>query len=223
MALYKFIERRYLDNFFHSGELRLGTVQAYRDTVEYGAVRGDKSEGEHSVIRSIDDTVTLKDNSEPIISEMINLAPGASAHLTNVSFVVKRRSTDAFIFCTSYLYSNTLFNAWNKREGLDACYEILDLFGFTSAIARTVATSARYAGTAKVHYRDEHVDYRSLYAELPGLSKLSDYAWQFETRSIWNPLLPSPPLRPWIVRVPDAVKYCRPFARHEKGVIQLAK
>jgi len=223
MPLYKFIERKYLDSFFLNGELRLGTIHGYRDTGEYGPIRGDVSEGRHSVMRQIDKPLTVTDNSEPIVSEMFKVEGSGSVTFSNVSFVVQRHSPDAFIFCTSHDYSELLFLEWHKQENLDACYEIINVPSFVAAITKKIEASAWYAATSRVIYRGEHIDYQSRHANAPGITKAQEYAWQLEVRSIWPPLLPSPPLRPWIIEVPDATKFCRPFAVIEKSAILYQK
>jgi len=222
VPLYKFIERKYLYSFFSNGELRLGTIHGYRDTIEYGSVRGDSSEGRHSVIRTVDD-VRVTDNSEPIVSEVFRVAEGGSFRLVNMNLVVQRQSSDAFIFCTSHLYSEQLFLEWHKQEQLDACCEITIPQGFVDAITRKIESSAWYARTSPVAYFNEHIDYRSPSANLPGLTKSQKYEWQHETRSIWPPRLPSPPLQPWGIHVPDAVQFCKPFAVLENSSIRYLK
>lgn len=221
LPLYKFIERRHLDGFFASGALRLGTIHGYRDTVEYGEHRGDEAEGMHDVARQVDD-YTAPDSgaaNEPIISEIFNL--GRGSRIIGMTLVSSRSSPDGFVFCMSHTYSEALFRRWHAAERLDACYEIVDIGAFCAAISGKIASSASFVGCVGVVYRDKQIDYRSSAANLsPAITKFRDtYGWQCEARAIWQPLMPSPPLLPWIIEVKDARRYARPRAYIEGSKI----
>ncbi len=99
MSLFKFIEREFLDSFFATGCLRLGTIYDFKDIIEHGMSRGDQSEGEHHLIRRINGTVKLaKDKYEPVISELFRFEGEGEASISNLSIVVPRKCPDGFIF-----------------------------------------------------------------------------------------------------------------------------
>lgn len=222
MPLYKFIEREFLDAFFRTGSLRLGTIYDFKDIVEHGVNRGDRSEGEHNLIRGIDGTVSIsKDNYEPIISEVFKVEDEGKAYLSNLSIVVPRRCEDGFIFCTSSIYNEQLFRQWNQENSLDACYEIMNPNGFILAINNAIKDSANFFASSNVTYTDTQIDYQSPQAKLhPAFTKVKkEYGWQHEHRTVWGARGPCGPLNPWIVNVPEAIQYCRPLAFLENGKI----
>lgn len=222
MFLYKFIEKEYFNDFFNKGSLRLGTVYDYKDIVEHGASRGDSSEGEHRLVRNIDGTIVFSNEKpEPIISEFFKIKDGGKAFVSNVSLVAPRRSEDGFLFCTSYIYHETLFKRWYAEERLDSCYVITNPRGFISAINNRVSSSAKFFRNENVTYTEEEIDYLSPHAELyPAFTKMkTKYEWQLENRSIWGAIGPCGPLKPWVLEVPEAIQYCRPFSFLEDNKI----
>lgn len=212
---YKFIERRWGEEFFETGSLRLGTVHGYRDIVKYGVARGDPSEGEHNIIRNIEGMVALrKDKYEPILSDVINVTHDGETNLSNLSIVVSRRCEDSYIFCTSYIFSEELFLRWCEMGGMNFCYLITDSVGFDRAISNTISSSANYLGNGNVVYTEDPIDYRSPHANLyPGITKSEkEYGWQYENRSFWRARGPCGLLEPWRILVSEAVECCKPFA-----------
>ena len=222
MKLYKFVAKEHLQSFFKAGSLRLGTIYSFKDTVEYGQSRGDEGEGRHSVSRTVVGDALHLDKPEPIVSEIFGREVMPNVYVKDMQFSVERRSPDAFIFCTSNLFSNHLFKRWQEEEGTDACYEISDPVGFFDAISDRIAESAKYIGNGDVVYIDGKVDYRSSAAiTSPALTKdRSRYGWQFENRAIWSPRGPCGRLKPWIINVPDAVSCCNEFAVFEDDGIR---
>jgi len=210
--IYKFIEHQYLSSFFETGLLRLGTVYNFKDTDLHGKHRGDSNEGKHNVVRYIDEPLTVRSGEiHPIISEGIKVEGDGRAFFYGVSIIVPRISPDYFVFCTSNIYTEALLNKWMKNEGgIDSCYEIFNPHGFSRAISKVISSSAYFSFSSDVFYTDENIDYRR---ELhPAITKGKVYDWQNEHRILWAPLLPSPPLQPWIINVPEARQFCRPVA-----------
>lgn len=222
MPLYKFIEKQYLDSFFSAGSLRLGTIYSYKDTVEHGESRGDKNEGVHHIKREVDKPVIhSKDNCQPIISEFFDIRGNGSISVEGISFVVQRKSKDAFIFCTSHTYTESLFRLWNEKEGLDSCYEITNENAFIESVSRKITSSANYSLSKPVVYIKQEIDWRSSHAKInPGLTKFNEYYWQKEHRMVWNPRGPCSHIKPWLIDVPEARSNCKPYAYIENGEIK---
>lgn len=224
MHLYKFIEKEFLDSFFKTGCLRLGTIYGFRDIVQYGVSRGDQLEGQHYLSRGIDEKLKLSKGSyEPIISEVFDFGSEAEGevNISGFTVVVPRQCKDGFIFCTSNRYNEKLFRDWNREESLDSCYQIFNVHGFFKAISNAIKNSAFFCTNSNVIYTEERIDYQSDLAGIsPALTKVKNkYAWQFENRSIWAARGPCGQLRPWIIYVPEAIQYCKPFAFLEKDII----
>lgn len=222
MKLYKFVSKEHLDGFFESGSLRLPTIYSFRDTIEHGQSRSDEGEGRHKLSRTVVGDPIELDTLEPIISELFGGKAMPNVFIKDIKCKVERRSPDAFIFCTSYHFSQALFLRWFREEGTDACYEIAGPAKFFRAISDKIESSAKFQVFANVAYIGEDIDYRSPQANaFPGLTKArEEYGWQFENRAIWSARGPCGPLKPWIVNVPDAVSFCRPYASIQEGIVK---
>ena len=184
--LFKFTERKYLESFFETGSLRLGTIYDFKDFVGYGQIRGDAGEGLQTIQRENQGIMRLTEAShEPIISEFFNIQPGADLTLVGGVFERKRGSPDAFIFCTSFAFTEVLFEGWFAEEGLDACYEIAEPRNFFAAISKKITESANFLGYRNVTYTEETIDFDSPQARIsPALTKFrDDYCWQLENRA----------------------------------------
>lgn len=225
MSLYKFVEREFLDSFFTTGCLRLGSLYDFKDTIEHGDSRGDKSEGEHNLIRGIDGTIAItKDKYEPIISEVFRMEGEGESYLSNLSIVVPRRSPDGFVFCTSKLFTEELFWRWHSENKVDACYEITNPIMFFSAINKAITSSAFFFGNANVTYAEDPIPYNSPEANIhPAFTKEKyGYSWQEENRTVWGAKGPCGRLKPWIIYVHEARQFCRPFSFIDGKVINYA-
>jgi hypothetical protein len=162
------------------------------------------------------------DKYEPVASEILG---GVIPHVyfKNMKLSVTHRSPDAFIFCTSYSYSEYLLKRWNKEEEeADSCYEIQDPRGFFRAVSEVIADSALFRGAANVLYVEDELDYLAREAKAsPALTKNRErYGWQLENRAFWTARGPCGSLKPWIIEAPNAREYCRRFAFLENGDVK---
>lgn len=221
MRLYKFIEKEYLDSFFNTGSLRLGTIYDFKDLIQHGTSRGDTKEGSHIAVRDNKKTIELsEDKHEPIISDILNVT-GKGCTLSGGNFHSIRTSPNGFIFCTSNQFSEKLFWKWNDTERLDSCYEIHDVKGFIEAINKVIKNSAYFCSNSNIEYIGETIDFSSEYPfKHPAFTKFKkDYSWQCENRMIWAPKGPYFTISPWIINVPEATKFCKPLAFITDGKI----
>ena len=211
--LFKFIEKKWMDEFFKTGSIRLGTILDFGDTIAHGNCRGDSSEGKHAIKRTATQPVTLtKHHHEPIFSEYIKT--DSDSVLNGITVIVPRRSQDGFVFCTSNQYCEQLFKRWFKEVNADACYQIIDIKGFCDAVSEAIKSTANFAYRSDCIYTEEVIDWRSPDAKYPpSITKnANDYKWQREHRFIWAPLYPSPPLKKQDIYAPEAIKFCKKFA-----------
>jgi len=213
--LYKFIERDHLNSFFNNGCLRLGTLYDFKDTILHGETRGDTSEAEHHLIRDAGESLILSPKKyEPLFSEMFDVQGVGEITFSNLSIVAPRKTEDAFIFCSSYIFNEKLFRKWLHEENLDSCYKISNPRGFFSEISKAIESSAYFYANLNITYTEEYIEYNSAEASLnPAFTKHKEkYDWQFENRSVWPAKGPYGNLKPWIIHAPKAIQYCRPFA-----------
>ncbi|WP_431622474.1 hypothetical protein [Enterobacter hormaechei] len=226
MYLFKFIESQYLDAFFTNGSLRIGTIYDFKDTIEHTSARGDLNEGKHTIFRAVTHELKLSSTeNEPIINEFLKLEDSWGT-IQNSIFVTERRSEDSFIFCTSRNYSHTIFNEWYvDSDKNNACYAIINPRKFFKEITLRIQDSVTEYINQDVVYTLDPIPYNSKEAKLsPAITKeIKKYSWQTENRTIWRPKLSPVKLIPFVVNVPEAIKYCMPLSYIEKGKIKYYK
>ena len=75
--LFKFTARHWMDAFFSSGSLKLGTIRGYHDTVAYAATQGDPREGEVTHVRRYPKGhVHTADQADPMLAGVLTSEPG---------------------------------------------------------------------------------------------------------------------------------------------------
>jgi hypothetical protein len=215
MKLYKFLPKRYLDAFFENGSIRLGTIFDFNDIVKHTVARADSGEGKHTLQRKLEGkTIHLKEDAhEEIISE----AFFGNVTITGHGSVSSMRSCDdAFIYCTSNRYTDEIFKKWNDDDTeINSCFEIFNVRSFFKQVSKAIKFSAYPLYGDNVIYTPDPIPYDSYAAKLnPAITKEKEkYSWQRENRSIWSPRYPYSPLKPWVINVPNAREFCRPYAK----------
>jgi hypothetical protein len=214
---FKFLPKRFHDGFFASGNLKLGSLQGYRDTVAYDQARGDPGEGIRAVQRIVDQRIFdgHQVHNEPILRDLFKVNGRAKLELRDVGLQMNTSAADAYVFSASATFSAEIFKRWQHCDSeTDACYVIGDFYGYCEAIMAATKDRIRAATLLPVTYAPQPVDYRELAATTPpAFIKSNKLDWQTEIRAVFNPHtlpLPEPSL---IVDVPAARKFCLPFAR----------
>jgi hypothetical protein len=228
----KFVARGFLDSFFDRGNLRLGTVHNFRDTLQYSEARGDSAEGQTVVIRDSGSGEVIQDYEGELIPMLgVKASRGGKIVLgsgTNIKGIYN--SPDAYIFCTSAKFSEDLLNRWASEAGADACYVIEHVIHFGQAVADAVVGHPRHEdwvwdafGSQPVTYVDGFIDAKDPAAKVhPGFVKRRDkYEWQAEYRCVFAPKWDDTmQLEPLVLDVPAARAYCRPFAYLDAGAVK---
>lgn len=217
VPVYKFVSRKYLDRFFDTGSIRVGTLHDFRKIEEHGKWRGDESEGKSNVVQHVPYTDRIEEGS--FLSRFI--APGSVGQMNNNVFIEQRDYPNSFVFCTSSYFSNDLFQRWHAEEGVDACYEIFDWKGYKAEITKKLAPIANPIASSYVTYvaGDIHGESQQRHI-LPPFVKKEEYIWQSEFRGLWLHKAPSIDVKAACIEIPEARKYCRPFAVLEAGKIR---
>ncbi|HBS5683392.1 hypothetical protein [Klebsiella pneumoniae] len=224
MFLFKFLESQYLDSFFKTGSLRVGTIYNFHDTVTHTAARADTEEGKQKIIRHVLSPLKItQDSEEPIVSDFFRVRGDGTLTIDGISFIMPRTSDDAFIFCTSRVYSHSIFMKWHADSiKNNACYAIINPRNFFLEITKVIANSASEIINKNIVYTTDPILYDSEDASLhPSITKEKEkYSWQHENRSIWVPKLPPTKIHPFVVSVPNARQYCIPLSYIENGKIK---
>ena len=217
LPVYKFVSRRWLAGFFDSGSVRVGTLHDFRKIEAHGKSRGDAFEGKSNVVQH----VPFADRIEKDTFLSTFFAPGSAAQFTNSTFFEKRDFPNSFVFCTSSHFSDDLLLRWHEEEKVDACYEIFDWQGYHAEITMKLAPMADSLGAQYVRYVTGDINGESEQRHiLAPFIKKQEYDWQSEFRGVWIHKSPSIDVKAACIEIPDARKYCRPFATLDAGKIQ---
>jgi len=217
IPIYKFVSRRNLDRFFDTGSIRIGTLHDFRKTEAHGKWRGDEFEGKSDIMQRVASKNQIDKGS--FLSTFIN-AP-AGVQITDCIFIERRDFPNCYVFCTSSYFTDELFQHWHEKEGVDACYEIFDWIGYHREISHSLVSRADGLGSAYVTYVEGDIDGESEGRHIyPPFIKKMEYEWQSEFRGVWLHKAPSIDVKPLCFEIPDARKYCRPYAILNAGKIQ---
>ena len=123
MVLYKYLEKRYLNQFRQVGRVHLGSLKSYRITED--KERRDPYEGLGIKKIAPDDSPIILDNIQnahyfPNLVKNQGMTVMPKAHVTSTT------DLDAYVFCTSEILSDRLMKKWN----CDAYYKITDPMQF---------------------------------------------------------------------------------------------
>lgn len=215
--VYKFVSRKYLERFLDTGSIRVGTLHDFRKVEAHGKWRGDDSEGKSNVVQHVPFTDHIDEGS--FLSKFF--APGDTGRLVDNVFIEQRDFPNSFVFCTSSYFSDDLFQRWHAEERVDACYEIFDWQAYKAEISKKLAPIANVVASSYVTYVAGDIDGESQQRHiLPPFVKKEEYIWQSEFRGVWLHKAPSIDVKAACIEIPEARKYCRPFAVLDAGKVQ---
>ena len=224
LHLYKFTKRAHLDAFFADGTFRLSTLREFGDSLGYGKARFDAREGEHRVYRDRSQFEIDLDREHPDMRRDLAawVSDPQNSGKRGVSYEYFS-AVDAYIFCTSRIFTEPLFLRWFDEEGADACYEIHDVRTFTRALAKAATGTILHRHEPCV-YVDGPINAVHLSAQLPGMVKDREgYEWQQEHRAFFglSPYIFGS-ISGWILQAADARIACHPVAFVEQGKVRYA-
>ena len=133
MFLYKYLEKKYLEQFKEKGTIQIGTIEWFRD-LENEKIK-DPFEGrtKYSIYAKRDPIELSVEQVNAITNDYrfkakLNIAP-------NSHFADYLKVPNAFVFCTSYIFDKNLM----KKFECDACYKITDVENFTKILYRELS------------------------------------------------------------------------------------
>ncbi|MDI3365179.1 hypothetical protein [Pantoea sp. V108_6] len=231
MPLYKFTTKKNHDNFFRTGSLRLGTIHDFKDTLKFSVGIGDKNEGHHTVSRLIDGREDFDNiRKQTLLSDIFDLPENHVVRFQN--FEIKKRvvSENAYIFCTSAIFSEDIFLQWHEfskikgveDEIIDSCYQILYPERFAKAISKKIEEQAYIVAANYVSYSPDPIPYDSPLKEIPpAFTKELLFSWQKEYRMMWMPNDANSLIEALFINSPEAAALCRPFATLDNGIVTM--
>lgn len=163
--LFKYLNSKWMDEFFSTGSLKLGTVRAYNDTIALGTARGDDRDGKKSVAQYVEYLKT-GDKDDHLLRQFFN-ARNAEIVVEHSTLNTHYIGPDALAFCTSYAYSDDLLRRYaSEFHDVDACYAIEDPFSFFNAIKSAIRTRYETLRIGSPIFGPNRTDYPHPYSPL---------------------------------------------------------
>ncbi|MBA7573477.1 hypothetical protein ES708_15275 [subsurface metagenome] len=206
-SFYKYINNKYVNDFFTHGKIRVGTLYEYRNTEKYGTIIGDKDEGTKSKYMELTKSNVTSEEQLPDFARRIakfDLGEGNTAHFKNCVFEERQDSPDCFI----YSMCNTYDQAIMHRLDYDTCIKIEQPDEFFTALSRSLRHKATFEGYFSCIYTNRRRKYNEVDDSRPALIKDPVYKSQCEVRAIWMPKKKTR-IKHLILNCKKAVKYCR--------------
>ncbi len=139
--IYKFMPRRYLDDFMSGKSVRVGTLEEFRNAEDHAGTKLDPSEGVLNIgmgmnFGTLANPIDLSDskyssvldyvnnNTSMRISGMKNVGP------TNNAFSIS--GPNMHIFCVSYLFDSDIAGRLDKKY--DVCVKIKNVLAFIAQL-----------------------------------------------------------------------------------------
>jgi hypothetical protein len=195
--MYRYSPKKFNDNLFVMGGIRIGTLHDFRNT-EHKAGIADPKEGTKTVSHYIDNlhiedsSDTSRNNKKDVdaLSTFNAISLGKNCKnitISNVSVSKTFNEPDVFILCVSkYLSKETM----NQFEGSDSCVKITNESSFYQLITETLnsITPVAFHGVHEVIYQDREEQWDGLsWGRHPAMIKEKKFSPQGELRAIWQP------------------------------------
>jgi len=181
------------------GTVKVGTLHDFRKQEALGAEIGDSGEGTRLLTRENTYADIPAIEASPVLSSIWKIEPGATnIHIIGGAFSVQETYSDSYVYCVSHTPSEAAM----RKSGYDACVRIDDPEGFFGELTqelydvRRLITGKWFIGDCQ--YVDRTIEESALAAGVhPALLKPPIYAYQQETRMMWEPR--KVPIKPEVV------------------------
>lgn len=215
--VYKFVSQKWMTAFFDTGSVRVGTLHDFRKIEAHGKWRGDPYEGKSDVVQYVPLVERIEEGS--FLSQFFD--PQSVGRFENNIFVERRDFPNSFVFCTSSRFSDDMFRRWHQEEKVDACYEIFDWQAYKAEITKKLSPIANAFFSSYVTYVAGDINGESEQRHIPPpFIKKQEYDWQSEFRGVWVHKAPSVDVKAACIEIPEARRFCRPYAVLEAGQVR---
>ena len=175
---YKYLKHEYLQKFFASGVIRIGTLFDFRNEEMHGTQIGDDEEGVKSANKVINWFGGPKDQPE-FDKKFINVQEDY-VRITNISVREETRSDNLYVFSVSGTFSLEIMKKMNPEY--DACIAIEKPKRFFQAIAIRMKSRAHHSVFGRCVYSNRHMPHDQQHQAHPGWLKDPEYEYQDEYR-----------------------------------------
>lgn len=213
--LYRYMNKRWSDEFLQTGSIRVGTVHDFRSADHKPGV-SDQHEGfAYSEIKN--DTprkfseMTAVEQSNLGLGTIIpwsllgDLSQGGISAGFDGAFI--RESPDLYILCFALSPDRDAM----AKMGYDTCLQISQPEIFINRLTRSlrgIASMVRHKG--KVDYSGKETSYSTVDARYPFMTKHEIFSYQNEYRVVWSPSdAKTKIISPQIITSPEAAKLCK--------------
>lgn len=162
-TIYKYMAKRYVDAFFRTGSLKIGTLHEYRDAGKLGPSIGDDMEGKKITTFHTPTGASINLSEDTPQARFLRGLPGFEGAVfgnitveldAGVEFRHLEDANNMFIFCATEQHSVNLMNEFGG-----AGFEIVHPQGFFKAISHVIRYTAEFEVHAPIRYRSRESDW----------------------------------------------------------------
>ena len=206
MALFKYMERKWAENFLNEGEILIGTLGDFRKSENHSDDIADAGEGTKTIHLKKNQLYTNVSNMPPSLPPFFHCESGGKIQLgADTKINIKN---DYFVLCLSEVKSFSIMKRMSKSY--DTCIEIVDPTKFLLAIK--IAFSIKAPQYKSVECRCTYIPSRVFdentdqgYSE--AFMKPQNYSYQQEFRIVFD--AQNLPKEKMIIKSLEAAKYCK--------------
>lgn len=206
--LFKYTKKEYLEKFFDTGEIRIGTLSDFRKIEKHNSAISDLREGKREFSRFFSGSSIVGSHSANIneITEMVFAPPGSALMILEDSTVtVDTLSPDLYVFCASASFNEKVMRQDFK---CDSCFIIKNKTRFFREISNSLRESAYLIAQDNINYIGTKFDMDHRPESHIALTKDIEYSYQDEFRAVWKPRIEQYDLSPFNIIIPEGRKYC---------------
>lgn len=197
---YKYLKRKYLQKFFSTGEIRIGTLFDFQNEERHGSEIGDDEEGVKSANKVINWVGGPKD--QPEFDKKFVDVRANNVTIENVLVREETRSENLYVFSVSGTFSLEIMKKMNPE--FDACIAIKKPKRFLQAIEKKMKSKTVSFG--RCIYSNRHMPHDRQHQAHPGWLKDPKYEYQDEYRLLMTTELKD--IEPISIYCRHATRFC---------------
>ncbi len=158
--LFKYMNKKHLWNFLQHGQLRIGTLNEYRNIEKHGDEIGDEKEGTKLIYQAFENQKwTSQDKVPKFLREKLIIKNGGKVSLhgknENIEMGRSLESQNYYLFsCTTEFSKDAM-----QKFGYDSCLLIQNPNRFFKAMSKTIRHKASFVGFFPCIYKNRKEKY----------------------------------------------------------------
>jgi len=201
------MNKKHLWNFLQHGQLRIGTLNEYRDIEKHGGEIGDEKEGTKLIYQAFENQEwTSQDEVPKFLRENLIIKNGGKISLhgknENIKMGLSLETENYYLFsCTTEFSKDSM-----QRFGYNSCLLIQNPKNFFKLVSKTIRHKASFVGFFPCIYKNRIEKYNQTSSYHLALIKPPSYSYQKEIRGLWYPKNEN--IKPIIIKNRKAITYC---------------